>query len=206
MESEKGKNSPMKKEIFYNAAEHIDPSTAQDPFHRPTFLLGERLHRLTWIVVYSLLYRHSPRPMHAWRARLLRLFGAKMGENCHFYPEAKIWAPWNLQCEDSVTAADGAELYNPAPLKIDSHAIVSQGAYICGATHDFNDPAFPYLAYPMELGRYSWICARAIVGPGVKVGEGAVLALGAVAVKDLEPWSVYGGNPAQKIKERKVVA
>jgi putative colanic acid biosynthesis acetyltransferase WcaF len=133
---------------------------------------------------------------------LLRLFGATMGPNCHFYPGSKVWAPWNLICADQVTAGDEAEIYNPAPMRFASHVIVSQGAYLCGATHDFNDVRFPLLAYEMSFGRYSWICARACVGPGVNVGEGAVLGLGAVAIRDLEPWGVYGGSPAVKIKER----
>jgi putative colanic acid biosynthesis acetyltransferase WcaF len=83
-----------------------------------------------------------------------------------------------------------------------SHAIVSQNAYICGATHDYDDPAFPLYSMPMTLGAYSWVCARASVAPGVNLGEGAVLGLGAVATRDLEPWSIYAGNPAKKIKER----
>ena len=55
----------------------------------------------------------------------------------------------------------------------------------------------------MSIGSYAWICARASVGPGVKVGEGAVLGLASVASRDLEPWSVYAGAPAVKVKDRK---
>jgi putative colanic acid biosynthesis acetyltransferase WcaF len=133
---------------------------------------------------------------------LLRLFGAKMGPTCHFYPKARIWAPWNLICEDKVSVGDDAELYNPAPLYMASHAIVSQGAYICGATHEYNDPAFSLIAFPMRLGAYSWVCARAVVHPGVNVGDGAILGLGAIATRDLEPFGIYAGVPARKVKER----
>jgi putative colanic acid biosynthesis acetyltransferase WcaF len=191
----------MAKRIHYKATEHVGAQA--DPYHSPSFSLGQRLLRVLWNICWLLFYRSSPRPMHAWRSMLLRLFGAKMGPNCHFYPGARIWAPWNLVCEDSVTAGDGAEIYNPAPLYFGSHAIVSQGAYICGATHDFNDPAFPLLAYSMSIGAYAWVCARASVGPGVDMGEGAVLGLGSVATRDLEPWTVYAGVPATKVKERK---
>jgi putative colanic acid biosynthesis acetyltransferase WcaF len=83
-----------------------------------------------------------------------------------------------------------------------SHAIVSQQAYICGATHDYNDPAFPLISFPMSVGAYAWVCARASVSPGVNVGEGAVLGLGSVATRDLEPWTVYAGVPAKPIKRR----
>jgi putative colanic acid biosynthesis acetyltransferase WcaF len=84
-----------------------------------------------------------------------------------------------------------------------SHTIISQGSYICGATHDIGDPAFPLLAYSMVFGEQVWICARASVGPGVNVGAGAVLGLGSVAMSDLEPWGVYVGIPAIKVKDRK---
>jgi putative colanic acid biosynthesis acetyltransferase WcaF len=140
--------------------------------------------------------------MHAWRAMLLRLFGAKLGSDCHFYPKARVWAPWNLTCDDQVTLGDQAEIYNPSPSHLGSHAIVSQGAYLCGATHDYNDPAFPLVSFPIHIGAYSWICARACVAPRVKVGEGAVLGLASVATKDLEPWTVYAGQPAVAVKAR----
>jgi putative colanic acid biosynthesis acetyltransferase WcaF len=193
----------MAKQISYNAADHISPETAKDAYLRPAFSLRNRLARLLWNIVWLLLYRLSPRPLHGWRALLLRLFGAKMGPDCHFYPGSKVWAPWNLVCAEAVAAGDGVEIYNPAPMHFGSHAILSQGAYLCGATHDFDDPDFPLLAYTMSFGAYSWVCARASVGPGVNVGEGAVLGLASVATRDLEPWGVYAGSPAVKLKERK---
>jgi putative colanic acid biosynthesis acetyltransferase WcaF len=125
-----------------------------------------------------------------------------MGPHCHFYPNSRVWAPWNLVCADRASLGDGAEIYNPSPVHLDTHATVSQQAYICGATHDYNDPALPVVSFPMRLGAYSWVCARASVGPGVNLGEGAVLGLGSVATKDLEPWTVYAGVPAKKIKVR----
>jgi putative colanic acid biosynthesis acetyltransferase WcaF len=194
------------RELHYKATNTIAPTTAEDPYLRPSFTIKNRILRLIWNAVWLLLYRLSPRPLHGWRSFLLRLFGARMGPDCHFYPGSKIWAPWNLICADQVTAADGAEIYNPAPIEFGSHAIVSQGAYICSATHDFDDPAFPLLAYSMRIGAYAWICARACVGPGVSVGEGAVLGLASVASRNLEPWTVYAGSPAVRVKERKYVA
>jgi putative colanic acid biosynthesis acetyltransferase WcaF len=193
----------MPKQIHYNAAEHISPNTAADPYLRPAFSLRDRLRRLNWNVCWVLLYKTSPRPLHSWRSFLLRLFGAKMGPNCHFYPRSKVWAPWNLICAEQVTAGDGVEIYNPAPITLGSHAILSQEAYLCGATHDYDDPAFPLIAYAMDIGPYAWVCARASVAPGVNVGEGAVLGLGSVATRSLDAWTVYAGVPAVKVKERR---
>lgn len=192
----------MPKQVHYNAGDKISPTTASDPYLRPAFSLGNRLRRLIWNTCWFFLYRWSPRPFHSWRALLLRSFGATLGRNCHFYPASKIWAPWNLICADQVSAADGVEIYNPAPMRFGSHAILSQQAYICGATHDYDDPAFPLVAYTMNFGSYSWICARASVAPGVDVGDGAVLGLGSVATRNLEPWTIYAGVPAVRIKER----
>lgn len=175
---------------------------AADPTLKPAFSQGNRMARFLWGICWLVLYRPSPRPLHVWRAMLLRLFGAKLGAKCHFYPGSKIWAPWNLRCEDRVTLADGAEVYNPSPITFGSHAIVSQGAYICGATHLYNEPEFRLVSFPMRIGAFAWICARAMVSPGVNVGDGAILGLGSIATKDLEPFGVYAGAPARKVKER----
>jgi len=178
------------------AAEAVDPTLL------PSFSLRNRLGRGLWNLCWALLYRTSPRPFHAWRALLLRIFGATLGPACHFYPRSKIWAPWNLVCEDRVTLGDDAEIYNPSPFHLGSHCIVSQGAYLCGATHEYNHPDFKLVSFPTRVGAYAWICARAIVHPGVNVGVGAVLGLGSIATRDLEPFGVYSGVPATKIKER----
>jgi putative colanic acid biosynthesis acetyltransferase WcaF len=187
----------MPRPADYRAAE-----SGTDAYTRASFPLSDRLRRLLWNTIWLLLFRTSPRPFHAWRAILLRVFGAQIGPDCHFYPACKVWAPWNLVCADHVAVGDGAEIYNPAMVRLDSHVILSQDCFLCGATHDYNDPEFPLLAYKMQVERYAWICAHASVGPGVHVGEGAVLGLGAVAPHDLKPWIVYGGNPATALRER----
>ncbi len=195
----------MPRQVHYNAAENIAAETAADPYLRPAFSFSNRMRRLMWNLCWAVLYRFSPRPFFAWRAMLLRLFGAKLGPTCKFYPSSRVWAPWNLECSDLVAVGDGAEIYNPAPVRLGSHAILSQNSYLCGATHDFDDPAFPLLAYTMEVGAYAWVAARACVAPGVNVGEGAILGLASVATRDLEPWGVYAGSPAVKVKQRKRV-
>jgi len=193
----------MARQIDYKSTEALPSDSTADPYLRPAFSVGNRLKRLVWNITWLLLYRPSPRPFHAWRSMLLRLFGAKLGPDCHFYPGSRVWAPWNLQCAESVALADGAEIYNPSLMTFGSHSIISQQAYICGATHDYDHPAFPLQSYRMTFGAYSWICARASVAPGVNVGEGAVLGLASVATRDMDPWTVYAGSPAVKVKDRK---
>ena len=182
------------------------PQPQADPHLQPSFSVANRVRRAVWNLCYVVLFRTSPRPFHAWRAMLLRIFGAKLAPNCHFYPKCRVWAPWNLVCEDTVGVGDDAELYNPSRLTIGSHAVISQGAYLCGATHLYNEPSFRLVSYPMTVGAYAWVCARATVSPGVNVGDGAILALGSVATKDLEPFGIYAGMPARKVKERERTA
>lgn len=174
-----------------------------DPFVAPSTSLGNRAGRALWAVVYLSLFLPSPRPAHAWRAALLRLFGAQLGPDCHIYPGARIWAPWNLVCEDHVGIADDVVIYNPAPVVLRSHSVVSQQAYLCGAGHDIDDADFPMVSQPIELGRYAWVAARATVCAGVRLGDGAVLGLAGVATGDLEAWSVYAGVPARRLRARR---
>lgn len=175
---------------------------AVNSYHGASLPLGNRAARALWGVVHLLLVRPSPRPFHAWRAAVLRAFGAKLGPNCHIYPDARIWAPWNLVCEDAVGIGPGAVIYNPLPIRLGSHCVISQEAYLCGATHDFEVPGFPMVSSPITVGRYAWICARAVVGPGVTVAEGAVLGLASVTVKNLDSWTVYAGAPARPLRKR----
>src|SRR5882672_12361864 len=100
--------------------------TDADPFLKPQSSLRNRLARALWGLACAVLFRPSPRPLHAWRAALLRSFGATLGPDCHIYPKARIWAPWNLVCEDVVAIADEAIVYNPALVRIGSHAVISQ--------------------------------------------------------------------------------
>ena len=173
-----------------------------DPYLAPSMSLANRAGRAAWGIVSLLLVRPSPRPFHAWRRWVLRAFGAQLGPNCRIYAKAQIWAPWNLICADAVIIANGAIVYNPLPIRIGSHGVVSQQAFLCGATHDMDDPAFPMVSSPITLGPYAWVCARATVCPGVTLGEGAVLGLGSVATRDIPPWAVHAGVPARFVRQR----
>lgn len=172
-------------------------------YTQASFSLGHRVRRLIWNGVYALLFRPSPRICHRWRAFLLRRCGAQLGKACHVYPGARIWAPWNLVLGDHVGVADHAILYSMDRMEIGSYAVISQGAHLCGGTHDYNTAHFQLITKPIVVGAYAWVCADAFVHAGVTVAEGVVLGARAVAHRDLdEAWAVYAGNPCRRVSRR----
>jgi len=154
------------------------------------------------MIVWSTLGRTTPVPLNAWRVFLLRCFGASISRGAKIYPTADIWYPANLKMHDFACLGPGVRCYCMAEIELGAYAIASQGAHLCGGTHDIDDPHFQLMTKPIVIGAYAWVAADAFVGPGVTVGEGAVLGARAVTVKDLEPWTVYAGNPARKIRQR----
>ncbi|MES2834788.1 MAG: putative colanic acid biosynthesis acetyltransferase [Pseudomonadota bacterium] len=169
-----------------------------------TYPLSHRLHRLVWTLTWWLLASWTPPPFRAWRRFLLRLFGARVAATAGIYGSARIWYPRNLEIGAHAYIGPGANIYCMAPIQIGPYALISQGAHLCGGTHDISDPHFQLIARPIIIGERAWIAAEAFVGPGVTVAEGAVLGARGVAMRDLEPWTVYGGNPAIPIKARKL--
>ncbi len=175
-----------------------------DPYTQPSFSLQNRLARAGWNLVYQLFFRLSPRPLHQWRVFLLRLFGAKIGQHCHIYPQAKIWAPWNLNIKDYVGVADGVTCYSMAEIYIGSRAVISQGAYLCTGSHDYESSNFQLYAKPIYIADQAWVCAESFICPGVTIGEGAVVGARSVVTKNIPAWMVCAGNPCQPIKKRTI--
>ena len=142
--------------------------------------------------------------LHRWRNHLLRCFGAKVGRNVRVNGGARIWEPRNLSVGENSWVGERANLYSVAPIRIGANAVVSEGAFICTAQHDIASAKFELTTAPIEIGDMVWISAYAIVLPGRKIGEGAVVGAGAVVTKDVEPWAVVAGNPAHVISRREI--
>jgi putative colanic acid biosynthesis acetyltransferase WcaF len=161
-----------------------------------------RLARCAWLLVWSLLFRTSPSFMHWWRNLLLRCFGADLGRGVRVYPSCRVWAPWNLTMGVGSGFAFDVECYNVAPVRIGSYVTVSQHALLCTASHDIHRRDRRLVTRPIVIEDAAWVFARAFIGPGVTIATGAVVAACAVVVKDVEPWTVVGGNPARRIGQR----
>lgn len=170
----------------------------------PSFSPSNRLLRAIWTLVWFLLFRSSPRPLHAWRRGLLKLFGARIGQHFHIHASCRVWAPWQLVVGDHVGVGEGVHFYNMASIQIGNEAVISQGAHLCAGTHDYNSRHFQLMARPISIGAKAWICTEAFIGPGVQVPDGCVV--GARSVMTRTPpdgaWKVFAGNPAQPIKQR----
>lgn len=169
---------------------------------RSEFSLAHRAARALWGAVWLLLFRPTPRPLHAWRCLLLRLFGARIGRGAKVYASAKVWAPWNLTMGAFSVLGDDVDCYAVDRIEIGEHTIISQYSYLCAATHDFENPAFPLVTAPIRIGAHAWIAADAFIGPGVTVGEGAVVGARASVFKDVPAWTIVGGNPARVLRTR----
>ena len=162
---------------------------------------GEYAARVLWALCTP-LFRFSPRPLFGWRRFLLRLFGAQVGRNVHVYPSAVIYLPWNLRIDDEASIGEWALVYNLGPVTIGRQATISHRAHLCAGTHDYRHPSLPLQRLPISIGASAWVCADALVGPGVQVGQGAVVAAGAVVVRNVPEWQMVGGNPARPLKQR----
>jgi putative colanic acid biosynthesis acetyltransferase WcaF len=165
----------------------------------PATITGKnRLARIAWNLVQGTLYRYSPTFSHGWRCFLLRCFGARVGVRAHPYPRARIWAPWNLVMGPHSCLANDVDCYSVARIELGPHATVSQYSYLCTASHDYRDPAMPLVAAPIVIESAAWVAADVFVGPGVTIGEGAVVGARSTVMNDVEPWSVAAGSPASK--------
>ncbi|MFN3596551.1 MAG: putative colanic acid biosynthesis acetyltransferase [Rubricoccaceae bacterium] len=157
--------------------------------------------RVLWMPGQWLL-RLSPRPFFGWRRFVLRLFGAQVGPHVNVYPSTRIYMPWNLRVGAWAAIGEDVLVYNLGPVTIGERATISHRAHLCAGTHDHTLPDLPLLKPPIVVEAQAWVCADALVGPGVTVGEGAVVGAGAVAMRDVSPWTIVSGNPARPVKER----
>jgi putative colanic acid biosynthesis acetyltransferase WcaF len=115
---------------------------------------------------------------------------------------ARIQIPWNLTMQNRACLGECANAYSLGKIKIQESATVAQEAYLCTGTHDFNDPSLQLITKPIEIGKNTFIGARAMILPGVRIGDRAIVGAMSVVSKDVPDHQVVAGNPAKKIGER----
>lgn len=161
-----------------------------------------KVKRALWSSVQGTLFRFSPHTANRFRAFLLRLFGAKIGQLCTIRRTATVYYPWLFELGNLSSLGDGATVYNLGKITIGERVTISQEAYLCAGSHDYDSPAMTLLTPPITIEDDAWICARGFVGPNVTVHEGAILGACGVAARDLAEWTIYAGNPAREVKKR----
>lgn len=151
-----------------------------------------------WLFVSSWI------PGSAHRRWLLQLFGAHVGKGVCIKPRFRVKFPWRLSISDNTWLGEGVWIDNLVEVEIGADCCISQDVYLCTGSHDWTKPTFDLVTKRLSIDDGSWICARAAVAPGVKIGRGAVLTMGSLAASDLKPWTVYQGVPARPLYARTI--
>lgn len=158
------------------------------------------LHGLEWRFANNVI---PNLPSKTLRNRGMRMMGVRMSKNVMLYSGFSVRNPKGLAIEDGVSIGPKVLLDARMGLTIRTNAVIAYDAIIWTLNHDYNDVNFSGKGAPVEIGAYAWVCCRSIILPGVKIGEGAVVASGAVVTKDVESYTIVGGVPAKKLGERK---
>ena len=165
---------------------------------------GGSLKRVAWYFVNILFFINPLNPLSRLKAALLRMFGAKVGKGVVIKPGVNIKYPWRLEVGNYTWIGENVWIDNLARVKIGSNVCISQGAMLLCGNHNYKKSTFDLMIGDITLEDGSWVGAQSIVCPGVTVHSHAVLGVNSVANHDLEPYSVYQGNPAQKVRIRNI--
>jgi putative colanic acid biosynthesis acetyltransferase WcaF len=155
-----------------------------------------------WWIVQSLLFHTSPQFMYGWRRFLLRLFGARVGKGVLIRPSVSITYPWKLSIGDWSWIGDRVTLYTLGEISIGDNACISQHAYLCTGSHDYQRVTFDLYAVPIRVEAEAWVAANVFIGPGVTVGRGAVIGASSVALKNVPAGMMCAGNPLKILRPR----
>lgn len=167
------------------------------------YTFSDKLKRLMWNICWLLLVRPWGLPFfYRWRSFVYKMCGAKIGVGSKIHASAKIWAPWNLKIGERTCIGPHTIIYNPGMVILRNKVTISQYSYLCTATHNYTSPQHTLYWKSIIVDDFAWVAARSFVGPGVHIGEGAIVGATASVYKDVAPWTIVGGNPAKVLKIR----
>lgn len=158
--------------------------------------------RLCWYLTNVVFFINPAQPFSGLKVALLRLYGAKVGQGVVIKPGVNIKYPWLLEIGDHTWIGERVWIDNLAKVEIGSHVCISQGAMLLTGNHDYKKVSFDLQIEPIYIEAGAWLGAQSTVCPGVRVASHAVLALGSIATKNLEAYTVYQGNPAVAVRPR----
>ena len=167
-----------------------------------TIPLGDKIKRGCWQIVSLFLFRPFALPFfNSWRIYLLKLFGAKIGKGCVVHSSAYIPSPWKLAMGDISCLGPNVKLHI-GEIIIGSKVTISQGTYLCSASHDASSLNTPFVFGKIIIEDFVWVAAECFVMMNITIGKGAVVGARSSVFKNVEPWTIVGGNPAKFIKNR----
>jgi putative colanic acid biosynthesis acetyltransferase WcaF len=162
-------------------------------------------YRMIWYFV-NLCFFRSPFPFYGPKRFLLRTFGAKIGKGLIIKPHVSIKYPWLLEIGDHVWIGEEVWIDNLAKVTLKSHSCISQGALLLCGNHNYRKTTFDLIVGEITLEEGAWAGAKTVICPGVKLGEHSLLTVGSIATSNIEPYWIYQGNPAKKLKPREIRA
>lgn len=163
---------------------------------------GNAVKRFLWLYVNAVIFKTSLFPSSRIKVFFLRMFGARIGKNVTIKPCVNIKYPWFLSVGDETWIGEAVWIDCLVPVTIGAHVCLSQGAVILTGSHNYKSSSFNLITGGVILEDGVWIGALAVVNQGVTAGSHTVLTAGSVATRSLEPYSIYQGNPAVKIRDR----
>lgn len=161
--------------------------------------------RIVWYFVNACFFTSRWLPVSGFKVFLLRLFGAKVGRGVNIKPAVNIKYPWRLKIGDYVWIGEAVWIDNLANVTIGNNVCISQGALLLCGNHNFKKNSFDLITGEIRLEDGVWIGARSMVGPGVTCRSHSILSIQSAASSDLESYTIYRGNPAVPVKERKIL-
>jgi acetyltransferase-like isoleucine patch superfamily enzyme len=141
-------------------------------------------------------------PIHFFRKTAYRVCGVKIGRGTSCHWRTRFYRPSRLKIGNNSIIGNDAMLDARNGITIGNNVSLSMGVWVWTMEHDPQDPWYAALGGPVVIHDYAWVSCRVVIMPGVTIGEGAVVAGGAVVTKDVPPYSIVGGVPAKVIGER----
>jgi putative colanic acid biosynthesis acetyltransferase WcaF len=158
--------------------------------------------RTLWYFVSLLVFESGWFPLYGFKRVLLRSFGASVGRAVVVKPRVRIKYPWLLRIGNHCWIGESVWIDNLAVVHLGNDVCLSQGAYLCTGSHDYRRSTFDLIVKPIVIEAGAWVAARAVVLPGVTIGEGAVVAAGSIVAKDIPAGVIAVGSPCRAIGER----
>lgn len=159
-----------------------------------------------WLLLHGLkfltLLGIGKLPAHWLRRALYRAFGMQLESRAVVYMGAEVRHPANIRIGRGSIVGHRAILDGRNGIRIGRNVNLSTGVWIWTVQHDPASPQFADVGGPVVIGDHAWLSCRTVVLPGVTIGEGAVVAAGAVVTRDVPPWTIVGGVPARPIGQR----